>query len=75
MKILSWKTWSVADCEQLQRRSAAFFEKNQKLSSHGRGTLLFVREDIPAKKLNTADFQGTFLELNLYKKKIIMLFL
>ena len=41
-------------------------------TSHGGRTLLFVKEDIPCKIIKTdrdADFEGTFVEINLRKKK------
>ena len=44
-------------------------------ASHGSGILLFVREDIPCKIIKTdcdADFEGTFVEINLRKKKWLL---
>ena len=47
-------------------------------TSHGGGILLFVREDIPCKIIKTdcdADFEGIFVEINLRKKMVTLLYL
>ena len=47
------------------------FDKNNR----GRGILLYLREDIPARLLTTSlpkDFEAFFVELNLRKKKILI---
>ena len=44
-------------------------------NGRGGGTILYIREDIPARLLTTSlpkDFEGCFVELNLRKKKILM---
>ena len=47
-------------------------------TSRGSGILLFVREDIPCKIIKTdydAYFEGNFVEINLRKKMVTLLFL
>ena len=44
-------------------------------NSHGGGILLFIREHIPKKIINIThlkDFEGIFVELNFFKKKVIL---
>ena len=46
-------------------------------NAHGGGIMVFIREDIPSRKLPTidgfADFEGLFIEINLRKSKWLLL--
>ena len=52
------------------------FRKNR--NAHGGGIMVFIREDIPSRKLPTiddfADFEGLFIEINFRKIEMVTCF-